>query len=101
MVLTLTVTEKLRGRKLVAVSARKHTRIHRKVLVVGSTTVTLSAGQTRTVKVALNRAGRQLLAARHHLKVTLHIVQVLSGRQLLTVSTRTLAFKAPHHRHRH
>jgi hypothetical protein len=99
VVLRLTVTEKFSGRKLVAVSARKHVRIHRKVLAVGSTTVTLSAGQTRTVKVALNRAGRKLLAAAKHLRVTLHVVQALSAQQLLTVSTRTLAFKAPHHRH--
>jgi len=101
VVLRLTVTEKLRGRKLIALGARKRMRIHRKVLVVGSTTVTLSAGQTRTVKVTLNRAGRKLLAAAHHVTVTLHVLQVLSGDQILTVSTRTLAFKASHHRHTH
>jgi hypothetical protein len=102
VLLTVTVTEKLRGHKLIAVSARKHMRIHRKVLVVGRTTITLSSGQTRTVKIALNRAGRKLLAARHHLKATLHILQVRPGRPPLTVSTRTLTYKSSHHRrHKH
>jgi hypothetical protein len=102
LLLRLTVTEKLRGGKLIAVSARKHVRIHRKVLLVGSTAVTLSSGQTRTVKIGLNRAGRKLLAARHHLKATLHILQVHPGRPRLTVSTRTLTYKSAHRRrHKH
>jgi hypothetical protein len=98
--LRLTVTERFKGRKLVAVTARDQVRTHRKVVVVGTATITLRAGQTRTVKLALNQAGRKLLAARHKLSATLHVVQVLPGHPGATVSTQTLAFKAGHRRHR-
>jgi hypothetical protein len=101
VVLKLTVTERLKGRRLIAVTARGYRRTRRKIVVVGTATVTLASGQTRTVKLALNSAGRRLLAARHRLNATLHVVQVLPGRPSATVSTRTLAFKAAHRRHRH
>jgi hypothetical protein len=102
LALRLTVTEKFKGRRLIAVTARTHTRTHRKVLNVGSTNATLSAGQTQTVRVALNRTGRHLLALRHHLTATLRVTQALPGGHIVTVSTQTLTFKtARHKRHHH
>ena len=56
LTLTITVTETLRRGKVIAVSARK-----RKV-VIGKATATLTAGQSRTVRVSLNKAGRKLLS---------------------------------------
>jgi hypothetical protein len=96
--LGLTVTETLKGGRVIAIDARNHNGMRRKVLTVGSTSVTLAAGQTRTVRVALNRLGRKLLASRRHLKATMRVSQVRANRQLVTVSTQRLAFTASHRR---
>jgi hypothetical protein len=101
VVLRLTVTETLRGRTLIALTPRAQMRTHSKVLVVGTTTVTLSAGTSRAVSVSLNRAGRQLLAAHRRLKATLQVSQATSGRPLATVSMQTVVFTAARHRARH
>ena len=96
----LTVTETLRGHKLIAVTART-VRKTRKVVVLGSTSVTLGAGQTRTVRIGLGNTGRSLLASRHQLKVTLRITQALGNGRTKTVSTQTVTFKAPKRRRGH
>jgi hypothetical protein len=49
---------------------------------IGSATVTLRGGHTRTVRVSLNRAGRHLLARRDPLRAKLRLYQ--SGRELFT-----------------
>ncbi|MFI5004316.1 MAG: carboxypeptidase regulatory-like domain-containing protein [Solirubrobacterales bacterium] len=70
--IALTVTETVRGATVVAVSATKASpRKKTKVVVLGSATVTLQAGQSRTVVVALDPAGKRLLAARRTLRVRL------------------------------
>ena len=93
--LKLTVIETHRGRKLVAVSARKGKLTH-KTVVVGTASATIKAGRTATVRVGLNRTGRQLLAARHKITAKLTVVQ---GRR--AVSTQKVTFKAPKHRGKH
>jgi hypothetical protein len=98
--LALTATAKFEGRRLVALTARRHARIHHRVLVVGTTSVTLTSGQSRTVQIALNRFGRHLLAKRHHLKATLLVFQVLPNGHVVKVSSQTVTFKAPHKKHR-
>ena len=67
--LTITVTETLRHGKVIAVSARK------RKLVIGKASATLTAGQRRTVRVTLNKAGRKLLAGRRRLKARLAVSQ--------------------------
>jgi hypothetical protein len=101
LTLKLTVTETLKGHRLIAVKARKHaTKIH-KVVIVGSAQVTLGAGQTRLVKIGLNRTGRNLLAHHHPLKATLRVTQKLANGHVVTVSTQTVVFKgAKRHHHR-
>lgn len=74
----MTVTEIFRGRKLIGVTARKK-KIRRVTVTVGVARVTLSAGQTKTVKVSLNRTGKRLLRRLHRLNVTLKVTQALSG----------------------
>jgi hypothetical protein len=101
LTLTMTVTETLKGHRLVTITARKQIRTHRKVVVVGSARVTLTADQTRVAEVALNRAGKALLAKHHPLKVTLHVAQTLTGHHTVTVARRTLTFKAPNRHHKH
>jgi len=69
-------------------------RHHRRV-GVGTTTVTLSAGQTRIVRISLNGTGKHLLATRHGLSAKLIVSEAQKG----TVSTQAVTFKV--HRHGH
>jgi hypothetical protein len=62
---------------------------------VGSTTVTLNAGQSGIVRVSLNGTGKHLLATRHGLSARL----VVSQAPNTTVSTQTVRFKARRHGH--
>jgi hypothetical protein len=101
----MTVTKKFRGKKLIAVTAKKKKRskIKKVVVTVGSAPgLTLNAGQSKTVKVSLNRVGKRLLASRHTLKVTLTVTQILTSRTSRMLS-QTVTFKAPkkkkHHHH--
>jgi hypothetical protein len=89
----LTVTETLKGHKLVAVTARANRRKTRKVVVVGTANVSLSAGQTQTVRIALNRTGRRLLTSRHVLKAKLRVTQATASGVTVTVSTQIVTFK--------
>jgi hypothetical protein len=50
-----------------------------RTLVLGSASVLLTAGQSRTVTIALNRLGRRLLGHEHHLRARLTIKQVGGG----------------------
>ena len=99
LALNLTVTETFKGQRLLAVTARKQARRIRKVLVVGSTQVTLGSGQTRLVQIGLNHTGRDLLAHHHPLKATLGITQKLANGHVVTVSTQTVVFKGPKRHH--
>ena len=76
----MTVTEKLRGHKMIAVTARKQPKTRKVVVTVGSARgLTLIAGQSKVVKISLNGRGKRLLASRHTLKVTLDVTQILGG----------------------
>ncbi|HJS93602.1 MAG TPA: hypothetical protein VJ741_05020 [Solirubrobacteraceae bacterium] len=75
-----------------------HGRHHRRV-GVGSTTVTLNAGQTRIVRISLNGTGRSLLAARHGLHATLIAAQSLDGGHTSTISTQAVILKIHGHKH--
>jgi hypothetical protein len=70
-------------------------------VVVGSATVTLSAGETRTVRISLNKTGKRLIRKRHKLKVTLRITQTLATGKATALLTKTLVFKAPRRHHHH
>ncbi len=93
--LRMSVTETLRGHRLIAVAAR----VRHKVVSVGAASVTLSAGSTETVRISLNRAGRNLLASRHVLKVKLVVNEALGNGQSVRVSTQTVTFSSPRHKH--
>jgi hypothetical protein len=99
--LSLTVTETFKGHKLIAITARDGGRRRHKVLVVGTKAVTLDAGRTRTVRISLNRKGRQLLVARRTLKAKLHVSEALGNGRTETISTQTVTFTARRHGHRH
>jgi hypothetical protein len=98
----MTVTEKRRGKKIIAITARKkRPKVRRVIVTVGSARgVTLTAGQSKLVKVSLNRLGKRLLASRRTLKVTLDVTQVLSARRSVTLP-QTVTFKAKKKKHHH
>jgi len=93
--LGLSVTETLKGAKLVAVSAKARApKTSRRTVALGATSVALAAGQSEIVHVKLNAAGQRLLSSRRRLSVKLTVTQRKSGRAV-TISSQTLNFKAP------
>jgi hypothetical protein len=99
----LVVKEALRGKKLVGVSAAA---LKHKLVIVGSVSATLAAGQSRVVKVALNRVGRRLLAHRAHrrLSVQLRVLERpgVAGKAARTLATQVLTLHgaSPSHKRR-
>jgi hypothetical protein len=79
--------------KLIA-QGRHHHRVG-----LGSTSLTLDAGQTRIVRIALNGAGRRLLAARHVLHASLIATQSLDGGHVQTIGTQAVIIKVHAHKH--
>lgn len=75
--------------KLTAVRTVKH---RSQTVAVGSTTATVAAGATKTLSVALNATGRQLLHAQHHLSVTLTVSGTVLGSLTATLQTDKLTF---------
>jgi subtilisin family serine protease len=74
--LTLTVTETVQGQRVIGVSAsRRAAGARKKLIMLGTETANVTAGQSARIRVTLNRAGRRLLARRHRLKVKLSVSQ--------------------------
>jgi hypothetical protein len=92
--LTLSVVEMLRSGKLIAVAAASKTK--KKTVTIGLASVTLSGGQSKTLSVSLNSAGRALLKIEHKLHVKLVLTQTRAGKTL-AVKGQTLTFTAPKH----
>lgn len=74
---------------------------HHRLVNAGATTVTLQPGTSQLVRVALNGAGRHLLAIRHVLKVKLAVIQSLDGGNTSTIDTQTVTIKIHPHKHPH
>jgi hypothetical protein len=64
--------------------------------VIGRAAVTLTAGQSRTLRVSLNAAGRKLLKKHRRVVATLKIRQTLVNGRTITVSTQSVTFKRHH-----
>lgn len=73
--LELTVKERLKNHRVVAISPRKKTRLRHKTVIVGSGTATLKGGQVKVLQVGLNKKGKALLARHSPLKARLRITQ--------------------------
>jgi hypothetical protein len=87
--LALVVTETFKGGKLFAVSANAKSKVTKRTISVGTTSITLDAGQSEAATVDLNGTGQRLLKSRHRLRVKL---TVISGTSVL--SSETVTFKA-------
>jgi hypothetical protein len=92
----LSVVEILAGHRLVGLTAR--TRRHRRTVILGSVTLTLMAGQSRTIHVPLNQTGKRLLKSRRHIKVRLTVLQAVRAGKPEKVSSQLALLKAPRHR---
>jgi hypothetical protein len=95
----LTVKETIKHHKIVAVSAshKPKPKVTHKVVVLGTASATIPAGQSKTLRISLNKKGRALLKARHHLTATLTVAQITSGKSR-QVATDKVRFKpAKHH----
>jgi hypothetical protein len=73
--LTLTVVEVREGKKITAILAKhaKKPKRTRRTVLIASATVTLAAGQSKTVVLTPNASGRSLLKSHPHLKAKLVI----------------------------
>jgi hypothetical protein len=87
----LTVTEKVRHGKVIAVTASKAVKTTKRTVTIGRETLTLAVGESKTAKVALNAAGKKLLAARHKLSVRCGTA-IVGG---ATLARHTVTFKQP------
>lgn len=80
-------------------AARKVKKTHRTV-VIGRTAITLTAEQSRTIRVSLGHTGKALLSSRHTLKAKLTTTQTLANRQHQAINTQTVTFHAKAKRHK-
>jgi PKD repeat protein/flagellar hook assembly protein FlgD/pimeloyl-ACP methyl ester carboxylesterase len=80
----LTVVEQLRSGRVTAIAATKKSKAAKQTVVIGSATITLNAGQRKTVKVSLNATGKKLLAQHKNLAVQ---AQIISEGQALKTQT--------------
>lgn len=97
---TLTTTVTTRNGTVVSASAARAGLVHRTV-VVGTRTVTLSGGQTRTVSVSLNATGKSLVRRLGALPIVLTVKSNQHGRRAVITRHRlTILAPAGHHKKR-
>ena len=80
--LTITVSERWRGRKLVAVTASAKPKLRTRTIVLAKATFHIKGRGGETATIGLNALGRQLLAKRHRLNACLTI-KLASNKVLL------------------
>jgi hypothetical protein len=85
--LTLVITEKLKGTKVISILARTPKITTRKV-TIGTASATVAPGAHKQLTVTLNGTGKKLLAARHTLTANLSVAQ-----KGATAANRKLTFK--------
>jgi hypothetical protein len=99
---TISTVERKRHGRPVAVSARHHPRTSSERITVGSSKVTIPAGQRIKVSIGLNAAGRNLLARFGALPVHLSVVQWdVAPRATIVVIEQNLTVRAHRRRHHH
>jgi Divergent InlB B-repeat domain len=89
----LTITESLKGGKVIAVSASARTQ--KRTVIVGTKSLTLAAGDSETARVGLDAAGQRLLKSRHKLSVKFTATARRANGTMVGLSRQTIEFKAP------
>jgi hypothetical protein len=93
----LTVTERVKHGKVVAVLATKPRKIKKRIVSLGAAKRTLTAGQATVVRITLNGAGKRLLSSYHVLRTKLTVLA--AGK---VIAGHTITFTAPRRRqHEH
>jgi len=84
----VTVVEDVRGGSVTGITASAGAKTSKRKVVVAKLSVTLRAGQSETVKIALNAAGRKLLAGhrRFAARVSVAVEGTSIGAQDVTIS---------------
>jgi hypothetical protein len=95
---TLTTIKKLRHGRLVAVSGRRHPKNRTEKVTVGSSKLTIPAGQKVTISISLNATGKSLLARFRALPVHLSVVQISGGHRSAIIAENLTV--TPHRRHK-
>jgi hypothetical protein len=88
---TLTVTERVKGGKVVAVSSTKPRKRQKRIVLLGTATRTLTAGQATVIRIRLNGAGKRLLSRYHVLRVKLTVLaagKAIAGHTITVTSPR-------------
>jgi hypothetical protein len=103
---TLTTLEKTRNGRLIAVLARRHHGTHSTRVTVGSSKLTIPAGQRVTIEIQLNATGQSLLAQFGKLPVHLTVVQISAGHRSTVIAenlnvTSHRRHRRHHHHHHH
>ncbi|HXA54436.1 MAG TPA: hypothetical protein VNV37_06130, partial [Solirubrobacteraceae bacterium] len=101
---TLTTVKKIRHGRLVAVAARHrpHHRTTDEKVTVGSSKLTIPAGQRVTIAIQLNATGTSLLAQFGALPVHLSVAQIAGGhRSTIIAENLTVTPHRTHHKHHH
>jgi hypothetical protein len=95
----LTVKETIKHHKLVAVSAshKPKSKVTHKVVVLGTASATIAAGQSKQLRVSLNRQGRGLLKTHHHLTAKLTVTQNASGHNRQITASKVRFKTTEHH----
>lgn len=98
----LSFKEKLRGKRIVGLSARKRARLRTRTIRAGSKSFKVAAGKTATVKVPLSRSAQRLLKRYRRLTVRLSVTLRASGKSSKVASQKVTfkvkARKKKHHR---
>jgi len=92
----LTIVEKRKRGKVIAVSAAKAVKTTKRTVTIGSETLTLDVGQSKTAKIALNAVGRKLLKVRHKFAAVC-ATKLVNG---ATLARHTVTFKQAKKRRR-
>jgi hypothetical protein len=95
--ISASTTEKLaaNGKTLVGVIAKSKPKPRSKTVVVGQTSFTIHAGQTQTIKLALNATGKRLLARFKRLPAKLVVTTPATGAGQKTLVNKTITFRPP------
>lgn len=92
---TLSTVEKTRNGKPVAVSARRRPKTRSQQVSVGSSRLTIPAGERVTIAIQLNSAGKSLLARFGRLPVHLTAILVSAGHRSVVIA-ENLTVRPPH-----
>ena len=85
---TLATVETLRGGQPIAVSAAHKPKKRTRTLIVGRKRVTIAAGSTKTITIALNAHGRKLLKRFHALPVTVAVRLNRNGKKTVAIQRK-------------